>query len=79
MATTIILTNSFHGTATRVRLRAGGGLSRRQVARARRVLCATPGCRCAQDAAATNGSEWIVFPVDSEGLKFDVFRNSKCL
>ncbi len=69
-----LLTNSYHGTATRVRVDGDGGLSRRQVARARRVLCGVTDCRCAQDEAGTHRSEWVVFPVDSEGTAYRVMR-----
>ena len=73
-----ILTNGFHGTEVRVRARPDSAglptLSRRQVQRARRTLCGSPTCACAQDEAGTHEGKLTVFPVDYSGTAYYVYR-----
>jgi hypothetical protein len=58
----LTLTNAYHNTEVRVRPRADGTISHRQVLRARAALCGLSDCRCAEDEAGTRGGEWMVIP-----------------
>jgi hypothetical protein len=42
----ITMTNNYHGTSVRLRVKPWGRLSLGQVARARRELCGVEGCTC---------------------------------
>ena len=77
--TTIELANDYHGTVARCRPRPDRAghltLSRDQVRRARRALCSSSTCACAQDEAGTHGlGGFTVFPVDYSGTAYYVYR-----
>ncbi len=61
----ITLTNEFHNTSARVRIRAGDTLTARRLRDIKRRLCGVDGCQC----SGADGTRGRQFWLDAHGLR----------
>jgi len=62
----ITLKNNFHNTSVRIRANVGDTLTPSQTARARRVLCGSPDCKCDKVPTCQADDNGRMFWIDLE-------------